>query len=82
VSRRFSRSLSVWVVASVLAPAFAGLAGCGGSSAPAPTAPRGPTANRKAMVADIQARNKKSKFLRKVGRNYVLELPSRTGEDD
>jgi hypothetical protein len=74
VSLRFSRKLSVWVVSFVFIPGFVELAGCGGSSTPGGTAPGGPRLDIKAIMSDTSGKNKKSKYLKKVGRVNVLDL--------
>jgi hypothetical protein len=61
----------------VLVPGFAALAGCGGPSLPGPTEAIRDQEKVKAVLSDVLKKDQKQKsqHLRKIGKNYVLELP-------
>jgi len=74
MGRRIWRGLAAGVIPLVLVSGLAGLTGCGESSAPSP--PTGPESSP--ILSD--AKNKKSKAWRKVGKNLVYE-PERAADD-
>jgi hypothetical protein len=82
MSGRFSRRLSVWVVGLVLVAGFAGLSGCGGGpTVPGSTPQTGSAVKVKSVLSDVATKKTKSKYVRKVGKSFVIELPTRNQDD-
>jgi hypothetical protein len=68
----------------VLVLVFAELAGCGGPTLPGPTGASRNQEKWKSVMSNVSSNKpkQKSQYLRKIGKNYVLELPARTREDE
>ena len=77
MSRRLCPRLSGWVVWLVLVTGLAELVGCGGPSLPGPTEATRDQERVKSVLSDVLKKDRKqqSRHLRKIGKNYVLELP-------